>query len=380
VPREFQELIDCRQCKVGAIQWDEHAAELCISSIDIIGAGWNEDDRTGTLTHHSVGDTPPQGTTQRAGRLRTHHDETDARFSGARYQDSCHIEPLGNLRGHRKSGVGNDPVGDAAHASLDITLELDSRVLHAKCSGTGGQAIHGSVEHADQPEVGTSQVSERGGGRNRALILEGAIEWYEYVAHGRLRYGPDVIVTKHSCHNGSSADGLWCGGLIEARDEFPPIPRLIMEWFIKAFIRASLLWFALGVVLGLAMAAHPPWVVYRPAHAHMNVVGFITMMVFGVGYQLLPRLFGHSLYDKRLGIAHWWLANAGLALMVVGFLMAPHVGSRSAPVTTSGGVFFVLGALAFVYNLWRTFDLADARYRKRAAATERSRILKTVDD
>jgi cbb3-type cytochrome oxidase subunit 1 len=66
--------------------------------------------------------------------------------------------------------------------------------------------------------------------------------------------------------------------------------------------------------------------------------------------------------------------------MVVGFLMAPHVGSRSAPVTTSGGVFFVLGALAFVYNLWRTFDLADARYRKRAAATERSRILKTVDD
>ena len=153
-----------------------------------------------------------------------------------------------------------------------------------------------------------------------------------------------------------------------------------MEWFVRAFIRASLVWFTLGISLGLAMAAHPAWAVYRPAHAHMNVVGFITMMVFGVGYQLLPRLFGHALYRTRLAVAHWWLANAGLALMVVGFMLAPHIGRRSAPVTTTGGLFFVLGALAFVYNLWRTFNLADARQRMRATAAERSRILKTVDD
>ena len=57
-----------------------------------------------------------------------------------------------------------------------------------------------------------------------------------------------------------------------------------MDWFIKAFIRASLLWFAAGILLGVAMALQPAWVVYRPAHAHMNVVGFLTMLVFGVGY------------------------------------------------------------------------------------------------
>jgi cbb3-type cytochrome oxidase subunit 1 len=153
-----------------------------------------------------------------------------------------------------------------------------------------------------------------------------------------------------------------------------------MDWFVRAFVRASLVWFASGVALGLAMAAHPPWVVYRPAHAHMNVVGFITMMVFGVGYQLLPRLFGHALYNRRLAVAHWWLANSGLAMMVAGFLLAPHIGGRSAAVTTTGGVLFLLGALAFVYNLWRTFDLADARQRLRATAAERSRVLKTVDD
>jgi cbb3-type cytochrome oxidase subunit 1 len=134
------------------------------------------------------------------------------------------------------------------------------------------------------------------------------------------------------------------------------------------------------VALGLAMAAYPPWVVYRPAHAHMNVVGFITMMVFGVGYQLLPRLFGHPLYSTRLAVVHWWLANGGLAAMVTGFLLTPHIGSRGGTVTALGGLLFTAGALAFVYNLWRTFNMADARQRIRAAASERSRLLQTVDN
>lgn len=138
-----------------------------------------------------------------------------------------------------------------------------------------------------------------------------------------------------------------------------------MDWFVKAFIRASLAWFALGIILGLLMAAHPPWVAYRPAHAHMNVVGFLTMMVFGVGYQLLPRLFGHALYSRKLAIAHWWLANGGLAGMIFGFFLQPHVGPRSAPITATGGLLFAFGALGFVYNMWRTFNLADASARAR---------------
>ena len=153
-----------------------------------------------------------------------------------------------------------------------------------------------------------------------------------------------------------------------------------MEWFVKAFVRASLLWFAAGVVLGLAMAVHPVWVVYRPAHAHMNVVGFITMMVFGVGYQLLPRLFGHPLFSARLAVWHWWLANGGLAAMVAGFLLLPQAGEGAGLLTAAGGLGFTAGAMGFVYNLWRTFDMADARQRLRAAASERSRLLRTVDD
>jgi len=151
-----------------------------------------------------------------------------------------------------------------------------------------------------------------------------------------------------------------------------------MDWYVKAFIRASLLWFTGGIALGLAMAVHHAWVVYRPAHAHMNVVGFLTMMVFGVGYQLLPRLFGHKIQSRALAIAHWWLANVGLALMVLGFVLSPHIGIKSAPITSTGGSLFAIGAFAFVYNLWRTFNAADARHRAGATASS-ARTMRTLD-
>ncbi len=150
-----------------------------------------------------------------------------------------------------------------------------------------------------------------------------------------------------------------------------------MEWFIKGFIRASLLWFATGTLLGLAIAIHPVWIVYRPAHAHMNVVGFLTMLVFGVGYQLLPRLFGHPLHSHRLAVAHLYLANIGLATLVAGFFLQPHVGPDARWVLAGGGALFGLGALCWVYNLWRTFDAADARERARAASPKKP--LPTVD-
>src|SRR5688572_22114128 len=113
-----------------------------------------------------------------------------------------------------------------------------------------------------------------------------------------------------------------------------------MEWYIKAFIRASLLWFAAGILLGVAMSIHPMWIVYMPAHAHMNVVGFLTMLVFGVGYQLLPRMFGHPLQSRRLAIAHLYFANVGLAGMVGGFMLRPHNVTAGRWLSSAGGTVY----------------------------------------
>lgn len=129
-----------------------------------------------------------------------------------------------------------------------------------------------------------------------------------------------------------------------------------MEWFVKAFLKASITWLALGVTLGVAMAVRPQLVVYRPAHAHMNLLGFVTMMIYGVAYHVIPRFTGHPLHARRLAGLQWWLANVGLALMVVGFCLAPHAMPASTVVLGAGGVLSAIAAYCFAYNIWRTID------------------------
>ena len=132
-----------------------------------------------------------------------------------------------------------------------------------------------------------------------------------------------------------------------------------MEWFVRAFMRASLVWLALGITFGLSMAIHPAWIVYRPAHVHMNLVGFVTMMIYGVAFYVVPRFTGHPLHSRTLAGWQWWIANAGLAGMVTGFLLQPHAGVPGAGILVAGGVLETLGAYLFVFNIWRTIGGAE---------------------
>jgi cbb3-type cytochrome oxidase subunit 1 len=148
-----------------------------------------------------------------------------------------------------------------------------------------------------------------------------------------------------------------------------------MDSFVRHFIKSSLAWLAGGVSLGVAMAIHPEWVIYRPAHMHMNLLGFVTMMIFGVGYHLLPRLGGSPLKWKRLPVFHLWIGNLGLALMVVGFILRPSIQATGQIILAAGGVCAATGALAFVVNIWRTLDMGVVRL----AAMQRARSLPTTD-
>ena len=129
-----------------------------------------------------------------------------------------------------------------------------------------------------------------------------------------------------------------------------------MERFVRGFLKASLVWLTLGVTLGVAMAAHPVWTVYRTAHMHMLLLGFVTMMIFGVAYHVIPRFAGFPLHSRRAATWHWWMSNAGLALMVCGFMARAHGRAEGTPVLAVGGVLSALGAYTFAWVLWHTLD------------------------
>lgn len=127
-----------------------------------------------------------------------------------------------------------------------------------------------------------------------------------------------------------------------------------MDWFVRAFMRASVVWLGLGVTLGVAMAVHPEWRVFRTAHQHMNLVGFVAMMIFGVAYFVIPRFFGHPLHNRELAFAQWWLSNLGLAGMVAGFMMQAYAVPGWTALLVAGGVLQAAGAYAFAWNVWKT--------------------------
>ncbi len=157
-----------------------------------------------------------------------------------------------------------------------------------------------------------------------------------------------------------------------------------MEWFVKAFVKASLAWLALGVTLGVAIAAHPAWTVHRLAHMHMLLLGFVTMMIYGVAYHVIPRFAGFPLRSPRLAGWHWWISNLGLAVMVAGFMWRGVGGAAGTIILATGGSLAALGAYIFVFLLWRTMDgppalrAAARRAREAAAVRPDGRSLHTI--
>jgi cbb3-type cytochrome oxidase subunit 1 len=130
----------------------------------------------------------------------------------------------------------------------------------------------------------------------------------------------------------------------------------MMDWFVKAFLKASMFWLAMGVTLGVAMGVEPAWSIYRTAHLHMLLLGFVAMMIFGVAYHVIPRFAGNPLRSTRAAGAHWWLANIGLAIMVVGFVLRAQGKPISSSILGIGGAAAASGAYIFAFLVWRTLD------------------------
>jgi cytochrome c oxidase cbb3-type subunit 1 len=127
-----------------------------------------------------------------------------------------------------------------------------------------------------------------------------------------------------------------------------------MEPYVRRFIRSSLVWLAVGVSLGLWMAVAPSAVIYRPAHMHANLLGFVSMMIFGVAYHVLPRFVGTPLRSGQAATAHLWFANGGLALMTASWLLRASAPEFARTGLAVGGVSSAIGAFLFIGNIWLT--------------------------
>jgi cbb3-type cytochrome oxidase subunit 1 len=86
----------------------------------------------------------------------------------------------------------------------------------------------------------------------------------------------------------------------------------------------------------------------------MLLLGFVTGMIFGVGYHVFPRFAARPLVSPTLMRLHWWLANVGVAAMAAAFILRASGVAWSKGLLGAGGTAAALGAYLFAWNVWRT--------------------------
>lgn len=125
---------------------------------------------------------------------------------------------------------------------------------------------------------------------------------------------------------------------------------------VTNFIRSAIIYLVIGVTMGIAMVIVPQWgTTLRTAHTHINLLGWVTMMIFGVGYHVLPRFRGKQLYSERLAVAQVILANIGLVGLAVFITLFNLYGGDTLKYLT--GLFGAVEAVSiylFAYNMFRT--------------------------
>ncbi len=86
-----------------------------------------------------------------------------------------------------------------------------------------------------------------------------------------------------------------------------------MDIYAKWFTKAGLIYLILGVLLGVMIGIFPEWGQrLRFVHIHFNLLGFMTMMIAGVAYHVLPRFNANPVPWPDGVKYHFYLQNIGL--------------------------------------------------------------------
>jgi cytochrome c oxidase cbb3-type subunit 1 len=125
------------------------------------------------------------------------------------------------------------------------------------------------------------------------------------------------------------------------------------------FLYMSLIYLAIGALLGLLMIFVPPTTgaVYR-VHGHINLLGWISMMIFGVAYHILPRFSGQPVKYPRFIWPHFWLTNVGLVGMGLSWVLGASGSKAWEHVAGVFGLAASLGIGLFIYNMLATIQMA----------------------
>lgn len=127
-----------------------------------------------------------------------------------------------------------------------------------------------------------------------------------------------------------------------------------MDKYPKMFIRWAIIYLLIGTITGFLMGLDLiNRSIFRFAHIHINLLGFMAMIVCGIAYHILPRFNARPLRWPGLVNYHFYLANIGVIGMVSSHTITIATGLSIFSMIfylTSG--IMVLSIIFFVANIY----------------------------
>ena len=111
----------------------------------------------------------------------------------------------------------------------------------------------------------------------------------------------------------------------------------IDRWFLRIAVVYALIAMTLGIIMGIS-EDHTQ----MPTHAHLNLVGWVSMALYALVYRQYP-----AAGQSRLAQLHFWVANVGALLLSIGVYTQMAGMPSLALIVISGSFITIFGMLIF---------------------------------
>jgi hypothetical protein len=111
------------------------------------------------------------------------------------------------------------------------------------------------------------------------------------------------------------------------------------------FFATATIYVAIGMVWGIVMSATMDHSL-APAHAHLNLIGWVTMGLFGIYYHNVPQAA-----ETHMAKFHFAIATLGLLLIVPGIVMALR--QTGETLAKAGSALTLISMLIFIFTVFR---------------------------
>lgn len=113
------------------------------------------------------------------------------------------------------------------------------------------------------------------------------------------------------------------------------------------WIKLAAVYIVLGISLGIYMGVNENFTLHA-VHAHINLLGWVSMALFGLIYQQFPQIAQNGLARTQ-----FWLHNLGLPVQMLMLTLLIQGNTAVGPVLGIADIVVGLAFLLFLVNVFR---------------------------